>query len=416
MKQSQLTLGGQMGVSFLKIQFVVLFFALTGHSQLRDEELIIPVAENEIKIMAYNLHNLFDAEHDEGKRDFEFLPITHPMKARCFDDYSRSFSLSSLAPEFLSFSDNAVRLFYDGDRLTPNPRMNFCAETNWTDEKIEIKIRQKVRVIDAQGDLPDILVLSEVENEGVVGRLARALGYPEFYMTESPDRRGIELAVLYRTEKLTPIEFRERELKKALYPTRNISVAHFRLSPELGGGVLAVFPNHWPSQGNPVEARLIAARAVRRLVNDSRRRYQDEPNYHIVVTGDFNTIDSDSPHPIETVLLDPRWRYSLLDVRRLAEITKSPVRNRLSPGTFYYATNNQWNELDKIFVDESLFNGEGLVVDPHSYRIHTPSFATREHNRGGIIPYRYNHRADNPNWVGYSDHFAVLVKLSYLGR
>src|SRR5690606_38125308 len=73
-----------------------------------------------------------------------------------------------------------------------------CLETHWTEEKLTLKISQIKRVFDqAVEHRPDIVSLVEVENENVVGQLARALGYSRWLVTESPDRRGVDVALLY---------------------------------------------------------------------------------------------------------------------------------------------------------------------------------------------------------------------------
>ena len=90
----------------------------------------VPVESNEIKIMGYNVQNLFDAEHDDGKEDFQFLPKSSPFKKNC----GGAKLLSALAP------------------------FDLCTDTDWTVEKVSWKIEQIKFAIDSQGDLPDILV------------------------------------------------------------------------------------------------------------------------------------------------------------------------------------------------------------------------------------------------------------------
>ena len=344
-----------------------------------DSDYILPVDSNELKIMSYNVQNLFDTDHDEDKNDYEFLPKEHPDKSKC----------------------DQVR----------NP--STCRSLDWSDEKVELKIQQIVKAVNAQGVLPDILVLSEVENSVVVEQLADALGFDAFDITTSPDERGIDCAILYRKKKLTRVSYDEVEVSNLRSPTRNLSATTFKLSRSLGGGYLSVFANHWPSQGNPVAARLQVARELKGFVDDIRARYSDE-DHSVILTGDFNVTDSDSPHPIDDVILNRSWSAGMSDVRDFAKQNKSPMIPKMPQATYYYGVDEVWNEFDRFFVNESLTDKQGLDVDPFSYRIHAPSILSKKNDAGESIPFRYSHKTVNPSYLGYSDHFAIVVKLKYL--
>ncbi|MCB0350477.1 MAG: hypothetical protein KDD38_04800 [Bdellovibrionales bacterium] len=341
-----------------------------------DKDYVIPVSSKELKIMSYNVQNLFDATHDSGKNDYEFLPSKSPQKKNC---------------------------------PTKGRGSKACTGLDWTKEKVDLKIQQIVKAVAAQGSLPEILVLTEVENKGVVKQLSDALGYDDFVMTTSPDARGIDCAVLYKEDKLKPLDFFELTVADALYPTRNLSVMLFELDDNLGGGVFGVFPNHWPSQGNPTKARSVVANTLREFIDDVRSDYKKE-TFHYVVTGDFNTTEKDSPHPIDTVLLDPKWDASLINVRALAIKEKSPMISKMPPATYYYEPENAWNEFDRFFINPELNDRRGLEIDSHSYRIHAPDLVTKTSKNGNAVPFRYNHHSTSKNTLGYSDHFAVVVK------
>jgi predicted extracellular nuclease len=345
-----------------------------------DSDFVIPVAKNEIKIMSYNVENMFDASHDAGKKDYEFLPLSSPEKNKCEKS---------------------------------GPFAKDCRTLDWTDAKVEMKIQQIKESVSTQGVLPDVLTLVEVENENVVSQIADALGFDGYYMTDSPDARGIDCAVLYRTDKLTPVKFVEQEVADAVSPTRNLSAAVFKLNSSLGGGVLAVLPNHWPSQGNVTKARTIVAQALRALVDDLRKTYAKESDFNFVISGDFNTISSDVPNPIDTILLDSSWSAHLSNVRDYAIKMNNPMIDKMPPGTYYYSGDSNWNELDHFFVSAGLTNNSGLEVDPMSFRINSPESLLKTLKNGVKVPFRYNHFANNPANLGFSDHLALVMKLVY---
>lgn len=376
--------GGHAMVRILHVLVLVVYFILpldvSASTQAQDSDYIIPVSQSELKIMSYNVQNLFDAEHDSGKKDYEFLPKDSVHKRNCYAKDDR--------------------------------RAESCAKMDWTAEKVRLKLAQTKKAIDAQGSLPDILVLSEVENPSVVGMLADELGYDAFEMTESPDERGIDCAILYKVDKIEPLDFYELEVSDTLFPTRNLSALTFKLSPQLGGGVFAVFANHWPSQRSPTLARILVANALRDLVDEVRGAY-GKTEFNYIITGDFNTLDSENPNPIGSVLLDPKWSASLANVRDLAKKAKSPMIPKMPPATYFYGVKSEWNELDRFFINSGLYDRRGLDVDPLSYRIHAPSLVSKLNKRQEFIPFRYNHNSTNESFLGFSDHFAIVVKLRY---
>lgn len=374
-----------------------------GFSSFADDRFYkVRTHSKELKIMAYNVQNLFDAQHDAGKNDYEFLPKSSKWKKYC-DPKIRP----KIQPTLQSFD------FLNLSFVNLNNWKKYCLETDWTHTKVDQKIERVKIALDLQGDYPDVLALSEVENPEVVSQLARALGYPAFYMTDSPDKRGIDLAVLFMENKLTPIDYVEREVEDSLYPTRNASAVHFRTSSDLGSVVLGIYPVHWPSQRGPTRSRISAAKTVRKLVNSEKRKYRGE-DYHAVILGDFNTVESESPHPIESVILDRRWSNQFRATRVLAERENHAHLHKMPKGTYYYGVKDVWNMFDQLLVTGTLDDGRGLEVLPKTYRIHAPGRISKENDMGERIPFRYNHRTDNGRWVGYSDHYAVHVKLKFI--
>ena len=369
---------------------------ITFTAKAEDRFYSVNTRSNEIKIMAYNLQNLFDSQHDEGKNDYEFLPKNSKWKKYC-NPKIRPGVNTVMAVGFMSNWEK------------------YCFDTDWTAQKVEEKIQRVKVALDLQGHYPDILALSEVENPNVVGQLAKALGYSDFYMTDSPDKRGIDLAVLFMEDKLTAIDYVEVEVEGSMYPTRNASAVHFRLAENLGGGVLGVYPVHWPSQRGPTATRITAAKTVRKLVNAEKRKYRNE-EYQAVILGDFNVRDSESPNPIGSVLLDRGWSNQFFTTRELAEDANHSHLHKMPPGTYFYGAKKEWNYFDRILVSKSLKDGKGFDIDARSYRIHAVKELSQENDAGERIPFRYNHRTDKNRWLGYSDHFAVHVKFRYLAN
>lgn len=353
-------------------------------------------ASQRLSVMFYNVYNLFDAQHDDGKNDWEFLPKDFPGKEEQCERIS-------------------------------NPRYRQqCLDSDWTSAKVELKLNQlKSAILTAAPKKPHILGLCEVENEHIVGKLAAKLGYQRYLVSNSPDHRGIDVALLFNTN--TDLRFTGNVIEHTIRadaierPTRNILEAEFALNGER----LFFFVNHWPSQGAPSPARNAAARLLREIIN--QRLAQDET--HVIVMGDFNVIDRDHPHPFRDVLngTDIASMRRLLDVHDLfkADHTIPDEIKKATPiGTYFYVPDMAWNRLDRFFISQSLQDRQGIELRPHSYRIVSKPFITSKfhynhsdyHNYGSVvagIPFRGRTDTLSPTKAGFSDHFPIYVELRY---
>jgi exonuclease III len=344
------------------------------------------------QIMSYNVENLFDDQHDLNKDDWQYLPLHHPLKeANCL----------KIEREYFRES---------------------CLSTDWSLEKLRLKLTQiKKGILSANNyKLPDFLAIQEVENEKVVGMLSNQLGYDKFIMTDSPDKRGIDVALLYKSspkfELMQKVEL-TLPLTKGERPTRNILVANFLIQKKYPLSLIVV---HWPSQSNPAEKRVQAASAIKDYM---LKRRLVSPSEHFVITGDFNVVDSDYPHPFKSVFEQkPMPLFDMHDQFHFDRSISRDTKKAQPLGSYFYFKKMQWNRLDRFFVSTNLTNDEGLVSLPASYKIHGEKLLTRtatyddpvHFHRGTIVtnaPKRYDYSLDSLKNQGYSDHFPVSIKL-----
>lgn len=343
-----------------------------------------------VEIMSYNVENLFDAVHDEGKIDWSFLPKDAPgKKEACAKERSKY-------------------------------RRQECYDADWTDEKVEIKLSQIVDVITKErAGTPDFLGLVEVENGNVVGRLAKKLGYEHFEITDGPDNRGVDVALLYKTSDDIKKISRAEHLVPVEYPSRNILEVEFTV----GGQPLTIFVNHWPSLANPDSWRVKAAEV---LANRTKEILAKNPNMSIIAMGDFNTIDENNPHPFKTVLYKDNLFSDAAESFKADKTISDDIKKKLPEGSYYYPPKDQWNMLDHIFYTSALKDGKDLEIDVASFEIYLPKFALKEVRkglgRGGddekdvktfLAPKRFEPGEKTKEKMGFSDHFAVVVKLNY---
>ena len=341
-----------------------------------------------VQIMSYNVENLFDANHDEGKNDWSFLPKDAPgKKEACAKENSKY-------------------------------RRSECYEADWTEEKVEIKLSQIVDIITKErSGTPDFLALIEVENSDVVGRLGKKLGYENLEMTTSPDFRGVDVALLFKTKDAIKKISRAEHIVPVDYPSRNILEVEFTV----GGKPLTIFVNHWPSLANPDSWRIKAAEV---LANRTKEILAKNPAMNIIAVGDFNTIDENNPHPFKTVLYKDNLFSDLAEAFSADKTISDDVKKKMPAGTYYYPPKDQWNMLDHIFYTGALKDGKDLEVDVASFEIYLPQFALKEVKKGlgsedekdkkvFLAPKRFEPGEKTKEKMGFSDHFAVVVKLNY---
>lgn len=350
-----------------------------------------------IELMSYNVENLFDAEHDEGKDDWSFMPKNAPGKKK------------------------------ECEKIKSKYRRKECLDADWSDQKVEAKINNLADVIQKERKkVPEILALIELENPKVVERLAKKLGFKEFEMTDSPDKRGVDVALLFNTTKDIVKVDKKEHVVAVDYPTRNILEVEFLV----GGSPLTIFVNHWPSLSNPDSWRVKAATVLSDRVKEIKKK---NPAMNFIAVGDFNTIPENNPHPFRDVLHKEGLFLDTAETFLADKTISEEAKKNLNPGTYYFAPKNQWNSLDRIFYSPNLLDKKDLEIKISSFDIYRASFAMTDWKvykdgkpkLGGYdmdetfnvttirIPIRFNPDAKKLSEIGYSDHLPVRVLIEY---
>ncbi len=382
-------------------------------------------AENEIKVMTYNVENLFNWVSDSGS-DFEFIPA---------DD--------------------------------PDCRSNGrCQNINWTQDKTQFKVSQIFKAIERQGSLPEVLIIQEIEGthkdigtspitgegffphpDSVIHMLKDWLGYDDFVFQDSPDVRGIDVVIFYKTDKLTLLpndtghidaSARIKERVPSTNPaTRDVIRAKFLINNTPEPMFFEVFGNHWPAQNSRPEKRRNEQRiALAEVIQDEIdfQIFQHGKNYHAIVAGDFNTLPSENPNPLDHILTNNGegepgnvfWENSLIDTEVMFREFFPDLAMELPESSYYFRGFHVWNKFDRILVSDSLMDGIGLEADIDTFRIIAPDFLLEfdymncrsngsrcEGPFRGPATFRYNHATDDPNKAGFSDHLPVSIILSW---
>lgn len=368
----------------MKYSFLVLIitalFSITGEAKT-------------LQVMSYNVENLFDAKHDvvngKDKKDWTFLPKNAPgKKEACLGERNKH-------------------------------HRKECLESDWTEAKVNLKISQINDVVTKkQTTLPDFLGLVEVENSNVISQLAKKLGYENFEMTESPDERGVDVALMYKKSNAIQKISRNELVVPVDFPTRNILEVEFLIE---GKYPLTIFVNHWPSLANPDSWRVKAAEILTARTQEILKK---NPDMSILAIGDFNTIDDNSPHPFKTVLFRDNLFSDVEQTFMEDKHVDEKIKKAMPPGTYYFSPKDQWNYLDHMFVTKNLMDGKGIEVVSKSFEIYAPAFATFDlkkkfYDGEGknvkivVVPKRFDPDGTSKETIGFSDHFPILVKLEY---
>jgi predicted extracellular nuclease len=309
---------------------------------------------------------------------------------------------------------NVENLFdtYD-DPVTNDSEFLPGSKKEWTQERYLRKLHDLAAVLSETGQrhLPVIIGLCEVENVRVVedlavtGRLKR--GRYAAVHHDSPDGRGIDVAMMYQPSEFTVKGSSPIAVKlpgKLRLSTRDILHVWGRTAND---ELLHVFVNHWPSKAGGVEQtrsdRMAAARVLRSKTDSLFRLDADTK---IIIMGDFN----DNPDDVKTY-----GSTSLLKAVRPDSIAHPALVNLMYPshlrgeGTYNYRGN--WDMIDNVIVSSSLINGRGIRVENSAGYVYNPEWITFTNTRGQKVPNRTY--VGNLYEGGISDHFPVWIRLVY---
>ncbi|MBO3115398.1 endonuclease/exonuclease/phosphatase family protein [Winogradskyella sp. DF17] len=335
----------------------ILFCFLTSNAQ--DEK------KFKIHTLAfYNLENLFDTIDDPLKRD-EASPIME-MKANRADVYRQ-------------------------------------------------KVKNMARVIsnigtDMAKNSPAIIGVCEIENRDVLEDIVNdPLLLPKDYGIihfEGPDRRSIDVALLYQKSLFRPIDSSSHELKiyDDLTRRRVYTRDQLLVSGELDGDLIHIIVNHWPSrsggEARSRSKRVGAAKLNKRLIDSLQ---SIDPYAKIFTMGDLN--DDPTNDSVKEVLKAKKEKEEV----PLKGIYNPYEKMFTDKGYGTTAYRDAWSLFDQIMVTQPL-----LEEDYSSYRfwkagIYNKAYLSNKRGRWRGYPFRSF--ADGGFTNGFSDHFPVYVYL-----
>ena len=304
------------------------------------------------------------------------------------------------------FNTSNDSLIYDDERTADG-------KYRWSQKKYQKKIGDLAMVRsligrEVRGSSPDIIGLCELENRDVVQDLLshESLAAEDYGMVhyDSPDERGIDVALVYRKSSFIPFVHKSQRL--LLYDidgcrdyTRDLLI--------VGGMMdeteLYLLLNHWPSRsGGEIRSRpyrLEAARLNLQVMDSLRIR---NPESAFIILGDFN----DNPTDISLKkILRAKGNRSTVNKNELY----NPMERLYRQGIGSLGYRDQWHLFDQILVSHNLLFGSYRSYKLWKTGVFNPTFLiTRE---GRLKGYPYRTYTSGTYTEGFSDHFPVYAYL-----
>lgn len=340
-----------------KVLFVLIVIAsFTSYSQEAKKFKIHTVA-------FYNLENLFDTINDPNKND-EASPIME-MKADIGEVYKKKVK-------------NMARVIADiGAEDTKNS--------------------------------PVVLGVSEVENRDVLEDvvndpllISKDYGIVHY---DSPDRRGIDVGLIFQKQFFTPINTSSHELiiyddssRERIYTRDQLLV-----SGKLDGELIHFIVNHWPSRrGGEARSRpkRVAAAKLNKKIIDSLQTI--DPYAKIVIMGDLN--DDPTNASVKEVLKAERHKEDV----GLKGIY-NPMEEFFKNGIGSNAYRDSWSLFDQIMVTKPFLEKDYSSFQFYKAGIYNKNYLVNKRGRWKGYPLRSF--ADGGFTDGFSDHFPAYIYL-----
>ncbi|MCX6232020.1 MAG: endonuclease [Bacteroidetes bacterium] len=304
--------------------------------------------------------------------------------------------------------------FYDthNDSIANDDDFTAFGMKHWGREKYNCKLNHIYKVIASIGgwEPPEIIGVCEVENKWVVSELAAGTPLRKFNYRyihyDSPDPRGIDVAMLYRPDKFKPVFHQPLRI---IFPfdtaarTRDVLYVKGLTASK---DTLHLFVNHFPSKFGgamiTISKRNYVARFLWTKVDSI---LAVNPDANIVIMGDFNDEPTD-----ESIL---QYLKSKCDTNELTGadlynlMCKLKAEEKIGTNKF----REQWSLIDQMIVSTALVkNSKSWHVKNMRAFIYKADFLLQpDETYMGVKTFR---TYTGPRYTGgFSDHLPVYMDL-----
>ena len=292
-----------------------------------------------LRVVSYNVENLFHPKHDSV------------------------------------FTDDG---FVEKDDLEWTPD----GERHWSYTRYYRKVENIARVLTNIGEWEgvDIVGLQEVENALCVKRLCNTLrrGEYDFVHYESPDRRGIDVALIYKKARVDTLSSRAISIQHSDFRTRDILYVCARVDKR---DTLHLFICHMPSQrGGASESQWKRDQAKRVLQNAVDSVLTIDKEAKVVVMGDMNSAPKEDIVGLWNRMKDEKIKEK---------------------GTHKYQ--GQWTCLDQFYTSPALDSISSVRIYDAEWILETDEKYMGLKPKRTYIGYKYQD--------GFSDHLPIILDI-----
>ena len=303
----------------------------------------------------------------------------------------------------------------------------------WTSAKYKQKLENLSTVLmqigtnDKQKDAPTLIGGCEIENRNVLEDLVK---HPNMLKNDygivhfdSPDKRGIDVALLYQKKHFKPTSFinipliiyrgnsneKDKETEEDKLDKDKIEVTVdnrvytrdiLLVTGFLDGEEINVMVNHWPSRSGGEKKsspfREAAGRLARKTMDSI---YNKNPNAKIILMGDLN---DGSYNKSVKVGIGAKLKKS--EVQQFGVYNPFEQMAKDGNATLFYRDSG--DIFDQIMVSETMIKEDHSTYQYWKAGIYNKPFMIQKFGRYAGYPLRHSE-----NEIGYSDHFPVYIYL-----
>lgn len=322
------------------------------------------------------------------------------------------------------------------DPITNDEEWTPAGSQHWDSKKYHQKLENLARVLSEIGtsensNSPTFIGGVEIENRLVLEDLVKQTKLIDKYYGiihfDSPDKRGIDVALLYQKKQFQPTSFinvplyvyknsqQTKETSKAdsaekleTEDTIQINTKNYRVYTRdqllvtgfLNGEEIHIIVNHWPSRSGGEKKSSPyreAAGALNRKIIDSLQ--QINPNAKVITMGDLN----DSPFN-NSVKKDLGAKGKPQEVDEFG--IYNPFEEMANKGLGTIAYRDSWDIFDQILISESLLQKDYKTYQYWKAGIYNKPFLIQKSGKYKGYPLRHSQTE-----IGFSDHFPVYIYL-----
>ena len=349
------------------------------------------------------------------------------------------FAISSAQSQQKKFMVHTVA-FYNFENLfdtinNPNNDEEWLPEglQRWTSEKYKKKLENLSTVLmqigknDKQQDAPSLIGGCEIENRNVLEDLVKHPNIIKYdygiVHFDSPDKRGIDVALLYQKKHFKPTSSinipliiyrgnnneKDKETEEDKIDKDKIEIAYdnrvytrdiLLVTGFLDGEEINVLVNHWPSRSGGEKKSSPFREAAGRLAKKTMDSiYNKNPNAKIILMGDLN---DGSYNKSVKVGIGAKLKKS--EVQQFGIF--NPFEQMFKDGNSTLFYRDSGDIFDQIMVSEALVKEDFSTYQYWKSGIYNKPFMIQKFGRYAGYPLRHSE-----NEIGYSDHFPVYIYL-----